>query len=345
MLAGPELGVALVDHLQSRDEQAQVGVSGLCLVFVGDRFADLHEWNGLRVFAHQQVAEMSAKSSDEVMTIESFIEHFVEEHQTTGNVFGQNQIREFEVVIVVEYVEVLNNSGVSKIASAEGNDLIEDGKGITHGTVGFGGDHVQCFRFGLNAFFRSDGGQVVGDVFNLDSVEVEDLATAENGRYDLVFLGCCQDEDGVCRRFFKRLEESVEGGRRQHVNLVDDVDLELARLRRDAHAVDNATDVIHAVVGGCIEFEDVELHVFELFAQGAVDGLGEYACAGGFTNSARSCEQVSLSNLLIGNGALQRRSDVFLSYNCFPAVGAVFSCRNDELLCHRRQRWGRVRCG
>jgi hypothetical protein len=36
---------------------------------------------------------------------------------------------------------------------------------------------------------------------------------------------------------------------------------------------------------------------------------------------------------------------VFLSYNCFPAVGAVLSCRNDELLCHRRQRWGRVGCG
>ena len=43
-------------------------------------------------------------------------------------------------------------------------------------------------------------------------------------RDDLVFFGGRQDEDGVCGRLLERLEEGVEGGRREHVDLVDDED-------------------------------------------------------------------------------------------------------------------------
>ena len=46
---------------------------------------------------------------------------------------------------------------------------------------------------------------------NRHSVEVINLASAQDCWQNLVLLGCGKDEDGVCRRLFERLQKGVEG--------------------------------------------------------------------------------------------------------------------------------------
>ena len=79
-----------------------------------------------------------------------------------------------------------------------------------------------------------------------------------NGGQNLVLLGGGQDENDVLGRFLQRFQKGVEGCRRQHVHLVDDEYLILAYLRRDARLLHQRLDVLHRVVGGSIQFEDVE---------------------------------------------------------------------------------------
>jgi hypothetical protein len=50
------------------------------------------------------------------------------------------------------------------------------------------------------------------------------------------------------RRFLKGFEEGVEGGRREHVNLVDDEHAIPAVDRRNLHLIGERTDVVDRVV-------------------------------------------------------------------------------------------------
>jgi len=72
-----------------------------------------------------------------------------------------------------------------------------------------------------------------------------------------MFLGRGEDEDRMSGRLLQRLKESVEGGLRKHMHLVDDVDAVLSHLRRDTHLFDQQPDILHGVIGSRIEFMDV----------------------------------------------------------------------------------------
>ncbi|MPN38956.1 hypothetical protein SDC9_186481 [bioreactor metagenome] len=63
-----------------------------------------------------------------------------------------------------------------------------------------------------------------------------------------MLFGCCENKDGMCWRFLQRFKERVEGGLRQHVHFVNDVNLVLPDLRWYAHLVYEAAYVIYAVV-------------------------------------------------------------------------------------------------
>ena len=63
-----------------------------------------------------------------------------------------------------------------------------------------------------------------------------------------MLLGSGKDKDGMMRGLFESLEECIERRSREHVYLVDDVNLILAYLGWDAYLVDKLTDVVDTVV-------------------------------------------------------------------------------------------------
>ena len=69
-----------------------------------------------------------------------------------------------------------------------------------------------------------------------------------------MFFRSGENEYGMCRRFLQSLEKSIEGGLREHVHLVDDIDAVPAYLRRDTDLIHKGLDVFHSVVGSRIKF-------------------------------------------------------------------------------------------
>ena len=159
-----------------------------------------------------EVPQVRTQRRDEMQGVETFPEHLVEGGEGGPVVAGEEVIDQGETVFVVQDVEVPDDIGILDVGAAEGDGLVEDGEGVAHGAVGLGGDDMEGFVIDGDPFLRRDAAEVLHHVGNADAVEIVGLAAGEDGREDLVLLGCRQDEDGVCRGLLQRLEEGVEGG-------------------------------------------------------------------------------------------------------------------------------------
>ena len=87
--------------------------------------------------------------------------------------------------------------------------------------------------------------------------EIEPLHAGEDRVGDAVGLRGCEDEHHVGRRFLERLQQPVEGLLRQHVDLVDDVDLVPEAGGGVGGVLAQAADVVDAGVGGPVDLLDV----------------------------------------------------------------------------------------
>jgi hypothetical protein len=58
----------------------------------------------------------------------------------------------------------------------------------------------------------------------------------------------------MCRRFFKRLEKSIEGSLREHMYLVDDIYTVFSHLRRYTDLIHQGLDILDSVVGSRVKF-------------------------------------------------------------------------------------------
>ena len=100
------------------------------------------------------------------------------------------------------------------------------------------------------------------------------------------------------RRLFERLEQRVEGSVREHVDLVDVEDLELAAGGGEADGFAQIADLFDAVVRGTVDFQNVERAAFGDFdadvlvgikvgfrAVGAIERLGQNAGGGGLAGA------------------------------------------------------------
>ena len=283
---------------------------------------------------------MGSEAVNELTAVEAASDDLVEQYHNLRHLVGQRQLDNVEVVVGIEHVKVFDDLLIGDVALTERHSLIEDGQCIAHTTIGFFGNHGQRLFLVGDAFLLGHAFQVGDGVLNGHTLEVVDLASRDDGRQNLVLLGRGQDEDDVRRRLLERLQESVEGLLREHVNLVDDKHLVATYLRRYARLLHERLDVLDGVVRGGIEFENiVRTLLVERLARlamvaglaflgrrQAVDGLGKDACTGGLSNASWTAEEVGMSQFSTLHRILQRRGQRALSDHRVEGHRAVLSC-------------------
>ena len=89
--------------------------------------------------------------------------------------------------------------------------------------------------------------------------EVEPLAPREDRDRDLVRLGGAEDELHVLGRLFERLQQGVEGLAGEHVDFVDDVDLEPRTAGPDVDVLAQLADLVDAAVAGPVDLQHVDV--------------------------------------------------------------------------------------
>ncbi len=89
-------------------------------------------------------------------------------------------------------------------------------------------------------------------------LEIELQAAGKNRHRNLLRVGGRQNEFHVLRGFFEGLQHGVERRRREHVHLVDDIDLEATAGRRIDGVLEQLPHLIDTRIGRRVDLEEVD---------------------------------------------------------------------------------------
>ena len=212
-------------------------------------------------------------------------------------------------------------------ATRHRRELLEARERVAHAAMGLADHEVQSLAFGRDALASAYVIKVRAHVGRPDRVELEALDARENRCGNLLRVGRAEDEDDAGRRLFKGLEQGVESLRREHVDLVHDINLVIASHGREVHAAnDGLAHVVDAGIGCGVDFDDVGMVALgdELAllagavgqasrALAAEQGLCEDARHRGLACAARAAEKIGMAHRLLDHRALKRRHHMLLA--------------------------------
>ena len=227
------------------------------------------------------------------------------------------------------------------VSGAECDGLIQQAKAIPHAAVRSSGQRPQAVGFRLEFFFAVNFLQLLVNLRHCQSLQVELQATRQHRHRQLLGIGGRQQELDMRGRFLQRLEQRVEGVIRQHVHLVDEVDLESPLRRRVLGVFHQFPGIVHPGARRRVHFDEIhEAAVVDCrtriaSAAGlgndafrAIQRLGEYSSQRGLADTACTCEQVGMVEALRRERVHQRLDDVLLANHFRKASRPPFSCKN-----------------
>ena len=169
------------------------------------------------------------------------------------------------------------------LAAAEGDQLLQGGKGIAHSAIRPVRNELEGVFLEFGFFGHADHAQPVHHLPGAQAMEVETLAAGMDGRGNLLRVGGAQHEDHVRGGLLQGLQQRVERRRGEHVHLVDDVDLLGSAGRGEVHAADDfLADVFHAGTACRVQLVDVGMLAFgdvHAALAGAIGGAGRAVLA------------------------------------------------------------------
>ena len=330
--------IGLREQRYRAKEESLVTCCRLSLVPIHQPSRELDKGDG-RPLGHKQVAHVGVQPRDKYLRREASGKHLVEGDKSLDIIPCTQHIRNREVGVIIKDIERRGHILIVERRAAERHRLIEHRQRIAHTAIGLMSNEVESLVVGLNTLLRGDVAQILNAIFHLYAVEVVYLATRQDGGYNLMLLGRRKDEYSVTRWLLQRFEKGVEGGRREHMHLVDNEYRVAALLRDDTHLLDEVTNIIYRVVRRSVELMHIQrASLVERAARlalvtrlatlriEAVDSLGKYSCAGGLTHAARATEEVGVSQLATLDSVLQGRGDMSLPDNRSEGCGAILAC-------------------
>ncbi|CAB4910033.1 unannotated protein [freshwater metagenome] len=162
-------------------------------------------------------------------------------------------------------------------------------------------------------------------------------ARADGANY-LLGLGGGKDELDVLGRFFDQLEQRIEPLGRHHVRLIENEDLEAVARRGEGRTLTKVTGIVHTVVAGRIDLDNVEAAravARELNARSAlsarriggtlsaVEAASKDARRRGLATPARSTKQVGVVDAVGAQRRHQRVGDLRLPNHFGKRLGPV----------------------
>ena len=154
-----------------------------------------------------------------------------------------------------------------------------------------------------------------------------------------------QDEDQMGRGLLQDLQQGVEGGDGQHVDLVDDIHPVLHAGGGIDRLVPEGPDLVHAVVGGRVQLQHVQkAAVVDAQAGGAliagvpihgmlaVHRLGQDLGAGGLAGAPGAGEEIGVAEPPLGRLTAESLGDMLLPHHVGEGLGPPFAI---QCLIHR----------
>ena len=290
---------------------------------------------------HHQVAQQLEQALSEPLRVGAGGHRPAHGVERGGCVAGDARLGDAEQQAPVDQVENLGHLFVVHVLTAESDDLVEQCLGVAQRSVRFAGDCEQTRIRHFDVFFPAHHAQALGDFAGSDAPQVITLAAGHDREGDLFRIGGGEDEEAPRRRFLQRLEQRVEGCRREHVDFVHDVDPVLSRGRRVANRLDDLAHVVDARAACGVDLLHVGRAPLDDLPAGRALGAG---CVGGallaveaaredsrqrrLADAARARQQYGVRHAVHANRVAQGRGDVLLANDVVEGAGSPLACEN-----------------
>ena len=227
------------------------------------------------------------------------------------------------------------------LAPAKGNGAVEDRERIAHGAFGRAGDQSESRALGARALGGGHPGEMFDQGLDLDALQVEALAARQHRDRHFPDFGRGENELHMLGRLFERLEQAGEGRLRQHVHLIEDVDLVAGDVRLVVGAVDQLANIVDAGMRGGVHLDHVEMPAFEdgaamralsfhidrrAFDAGhlVVERAGDEPRGRGLAHAAHAGQHIGLGDAARGERVLERPHHGLLPDQLGEDLGPVF---------------------
>src|ERR1051326_6414951 len=143
------------------------------------------------------------------------------------------------------------------------------------------------------------------------------------------------------RRLFEGLQQGIERLLREHVHLIDDVNLIMTLRRRVAHVVAQLAHIINAPVAYSVDLDHIEtvacgdlLAVIAFSARrdrrtlDAIERLGQNSPSRSLADATRPNKQVRMSKPILFDCIFQSARDMRLSHEIIKSLRPIFPCEN-----------------
>jgi hypothetical protein len=293
-----------------------------------------------------QVAEALQQVGDEAAGVVSRLHDVVDDLEGGGAVAGGEGLDHGVEKRGVGVPEQGGRHGVCHTVGAGTREqLVHDGHGVTHGTGTGAHDERQHAVLDGNVLPPAHLAEVVPQGPGRHEPERVVVGPRPDGPDDLFGLGGREDELEVFRRLLDDLEQRVEAGRRDHVGLVDDVDLVATARGPEEGLLPQVTGVVHTTVGRGVDLDDVdgtgavarEVLAGLALAAGrgrgpllAVQTAGQDARARGLSAASRPAEQVRVIDPVVPQRLLQRVGDMFLPDDLGERLRAITAVQRER---------------
>ena len=269
--------------------------------------------------------------------------------QGTFRIPAQNQIEQIQnppSIRKTQHGADLIGCGFS---SAVGNGLIQKRLRIAGRAFSGAGDETQRLFCDLSALCFCDSLQHRNHDIRFNAPQIKSLTARQNCNGDFANFCGGKDKFHMRRRLLQGLEQRVESVGRQHVDLIDDIDLVACRGGTIGHRINNFANIANAGAAGGIHLHHVDMAPLHdgramLAAATGVDGwaacaigtdaihaLGNDARSGGLAGSANARHDEGLGDAVGFKGIAQGLDHSVLPNQIGKGLWAVFARQN--LIC------------
>jgi len=256
-------------------------------------------------------------------------------------VAGGQRLDDAHPMTAVDRTQHLAHGGLAEVAAGVGDGLVGERQRVAHRAARATRQQPQRRILERHRFGVQHCLQVLEDGFGGHRPQVELQAAAQHRHRHLLRIGGGEHELQVLGRLLERLQHRVEGGRREHVHLVDHVDLEAPHHRLVDGLIEQLADLVDTAVRRRIELDGVDVaagaahatwrggDAAQAVGADAVQALGQDARDGGLADAAGAGEQVGVVQTLLRQGIAQGLHDVRLPHQLGEAARAVLAGQDD----------------
>ena len=312
--------------------QALIGLDVLSLV-------ELQVRHGLQ---QRQLLQKRGQVGEHLAIVRRALVERFDAREHSLRVARDQRLDDVEHLRAIQRAEHHARIGRVSLRAAECDHLVEQTQRVAHAAFGSARHEAQRVRLEFELLRLRDLRETLVDQARRKALEVELQAARQHRHRQLLRIGGREQELDVRRRLLERLQQRVEGVRRQHVHFVDEVDLVAAARRRVLHVVEQLARVVDFGARGGVDFDQVDEAPFVDLAAGAalaagrrrhaglaVERLREDARDGGFAYAARAGEQERVVHAAGLERVDERAHDVFLAGQLGEIARPPFACESE----------------